>query len=149
MKNSARSGAELGVLCVAVFALALLLSPAEFRAPAASLAEAVHNDTSAITPLSDPTRPSFHSEMTQVNARMHDAMEIAASGDVDRDFIQMMTPHHQGAIDMARVLLKYGSDERLKRVAQSIIVEQGQEIAYMRTLLDAPSVQTITSHPHH
>jgi CheY-specific phosphatase CheX len=43
-----------------------------------------------------------------------------------------------GAIDMARVLLKYGQDERLKRLAQSIIVEQGQEITYMRTLLDAP-----------
>jgi len=51
----------------------------------------------------------------------------------------MMIPHHQGAIDMARVLLKYGQHERLKRLAQSIIVEQGQEITYMRTLLDAPS----------
>jgi uncharacterized protein (DUF305 family) len=55
----------------------------------------------------------------------------------------MMIPHHQGSIDMARVLLKYGQDERLKRLAQSIIVEQGQEISYMRTLLDAPSNESI------
>jgi uncharacterized protein (DUF305 family) len=74
-------------------------------------------------------------------------MEIAASGDVDRDFMRMMIPHHQGAIDMALVQLKYGRDERLKRLAQSIIVEQGQEIAYMRTLLDTPSGTTSTIRP--
>ena len=83
--------------------------------------------------------PAFYAEITNVNTRMHVGMEIARSGNVDRDFIRMMIPHHQGAIDMARVLLKYGRDERLKRLAQSIIVEQGQEITYMRTLLDAPS----------
>jgi uncharacterized protein (DUF305 family) len=38
---------------------------------------------------------------------------------------------------MAGVLLKYGTDERLKRLAQEIVVEQGEEIAYMRRLLDA------------
>jgi uncharacterized protein (DUF305 family) len=85
------------------------------------------------------TDPAFYAEMANVNARMHDGMEIARSGNIDRDFVRMMIPHHQGAIDMARVLLKYGQDERLKRLAQSIIVEQGQEISYMRTLLDAPS----------
>jgi uncharacterized protein (DUF305 family) len=83
--------------------------------------------------------PSFYAEIANVNARMHDGMEIARSGNIDRDFVRMMIPHHEGAIDMARVLLKYGQDERLKRLAQSIIVEQGQEITYMRTLLDAPS----------
>ena len=51
----------------------------------------------------------------------------------------MMIPHHQGAIDMALVLLKHGRNEKLKRLAQSIIVEQGQEIAYMRSLLDPPA----------
>ena len=43
---------------------------------------------------------------------------------------------------MALVELKYGHDEKLSRLAQSIIVEQGQEIAYMRTLLDPPSDET-------
>jgi len=76
-----------------------------------------------------------------VNARMHAGMEVAPRGDVDRDFIQMMIPHHQGAIDMALVLLKHGRDERLRRLAQSIIVEQGQEITYMRTLQNPPSAQ--------
>ena len=62
---------------------------------------------------------------------------------VDRDFMRMMIPHHQGATDMALLQLKYGHDEKLRRLAQSIIVEQGQEIAYMRMLLDPPHAETI------
>ena len=58
---------------------------------------------------------------------------------VERDFLRMMIPHHQGAIDMALVVLKYGRDERVKRLAQSIVVEQREEITYMRTLLDRSS----------
>lgn len=84
---------------------------------------------------------SFYSEMANVNAHMHADMEIAPSGNVDRDFAQMMIPHHQGAIDMARVFLKYGRDERLRRLAQAIIVEQGQEISYMRMLQESPPAQ--------
>jgi uncharacterized protein (DUF305 family) len=90
----------------------------------------------------DASAPTFYSEMTGVNARMHADMHVAPTGDVDRDFLRMMIPHHQGATDMARVLLKYGHGEKLKRLAQSIIVEQGQEIAYMRMLLDPPHAQT-------
>ena len=98
---------------------------------------------------SDPvaSEPTFYAEMAQVNARMHDGMDVAPSGDIDRDFMRMMIPHHQGAIDMALVLLKYGRDERLKRLAQSIIVEQGQEIAYMRTLLDRAGGKTSKPNP--
>jgi hypothetical protein len=77
---------------------------------------------------------------------MHQAMEIVPIRNIDRDFMQMMIPHHQGAIDMALVLLKHGRDERLKRLAQSIIIEQGQEIAYMRTLLDAPRAEPSAAH---
>ena len=66
-------------------------------------------------------------------------MGVQPSGDTDRDFARIMIPHRQGAIDMALVMLRYGRDERLKRLAQSIIVEQGQEIAYMRILLASPS----------
>src|SRR5262249_4749142 len=90
---------------------------------------------------------TFYTEMAAVNARMHEAMEVSAPGDPGRDFIRMMIPHHQGAIDMALVLLKFGHDEKLKRLAHSIIVEQGQEIAYMRMLLDAPSADPSAA-PH-
>lgn len=82
---------------------------------------------------------TFASDMAAANERMHMGMAIAPTGDPDRDFAQMMIPHHQGAIDMALVELKYGRDKTLRRLAQSIIVEQGQEIAYMRALLAAPA----------
>ena len=50
----------------------------------------------------------------------------------------MMIPHHQGAVDLALAELRFGKDERLRRLAQGIIVEQQQEIAVMRSILDAP-----------
>jgi uncharacterized protein (DUF305 family) len=86
-----------------------------------------------------PESPSpFYAEMEAADATMHRDMTVAPSGDLDRDFLRMMIPHHQGAIDMALVVLKYGRDERVKRLAQSIVVQQGEEITYMRTLLKGP-----------
>lgn len=53
-------------------------------------------------------------------ARMHIAMAAAKpTGDPDRDFAAMMIPHHQGAIDMAEIQLRFGRDERLRRLAQA------------------------------
>jgi uncharacterized protein (DUF305 family) len=68
--------------------------------------------------------------------KMMAAMNVKPSGDVDRDFVAMMTPHHQGAIDMAQAFLRYGRNEQLRRIAQEIIVEQQQEIAAMRLALE-------------
>ena len=51
----------------------------------------------------------------------------------------MMIPHHQGAVDMAEIQLRFGHDERLRRLAQGIIVEQRQEIAVMQAILNEPS----------
>lgn len=65
-------------------------------------------------------------------------MDIKPSGDVDRDFVAMMIPHHQGAIDMAQAELRYGHNEQLRRIAQEIIVEQQQEITAMRLALGQP-----------
>ena len=50
----------------------------------------------------------------------------------------MMVPHHQGAIDMALAVLRYGHNEQLRRMAQEIIVTQQQEIAAMRLALGEP-----------
>jgi Domain of unknown function (DUF305) len=62
-------------------------------------------------------------------------MGIRPSGDVDADFVEMMVPHHQGAIEMAQAELRYGRNEPLRRMAQEIIVTQLQEITAMRLSL--------------
>jgi uncharacterized protein (DUF305 family) len=65
-------------------------------------------------------------------------MGIRPSGDVDRDFVAMMVPHHQGAIDMAQAELRYGHNEQLKRMAQEMIVTQQSEIAAMHLAIGQP-----------
>jgi hypothetical protein len=68
---------------------------------------------------------------TAMNKMMAD-MEAKPTGDIDRDFVAMMAPHHQGAIDMAVIELRYGKNEALRRIAQEIIVDQMQEIDAMK-----------------
>lgn len=66
------------------------------------------------------------------NMKMHRDMAIRYSGNPDRDFVASMIPHHQGAIDMARVVLHYGTDPEIRRMAEEIIAAQEREIATMR-----------------
>jgi hypothetical protein len=74
----------------------------------------------------------FLSENDAAMNKMMANMTVKPTGDVDRDFVAMMVPHHQGAIDMAQAELKYGHNEQLRRLAQEIVVTQQQEIAVMR-----------------
>ena len=79
--------------------------------------------------------------LTENDAAMNKMMtDMAAkpSGDIDRDFVAMMAPHHQGAIDMAVIELRYGKNEQLRRIAQEIIVDQKQEIDAMKLAIGEP-----------
>ena len=86
-----------------------------------------------------PGEASFLAENAQVMDRMMAGMAVPTTGDVDRDFVAMMSAHHQGAIDMAMSQLRHGRNEQLRRIAQGIIVEQQQEIAAMQLALGQPA----------
>jgi uncharacterized protein (DUF305 family) len=90
-----------------------------------------------------PAQPQTGGDtMGMHGAAMHAAMQhmqenmgMPMSGDPDRDFAQMMIPHHQGAIDMARIELESGKDPQLRRMAQKVIEDQEREIATLKEWL--------------
>jgi uncharacterized protein (DUF305 family) len=76
--------------------------------------------------------PGFAFEMHREMQAMMTAMDAAPmSGDADRDFLAMMIPHHQGAVDMARLLLVHGRDPLTRQLAEEIIASQQSEITAM------------------
>ena len=68
-----------------------------------------------------------------VNAKMHQGMNITFSGNADRDFVQAMIPHHEGAVDMAKIVVAFGKDPEVRKLAESIIKAQEEEIALMKS----------------
>jgi Domain of unknown function (DUF305) len=86
---------------------------------------------------------AFLKENDAAMTKMMNDMAAKPTGDIDRDFVAMMNPHHQGAIDMAVIELRYGKNEQLRRIAQEIIVDQMQEIAAMKLAIGEPATDTI------
>jgi uncharacterized protein (DUF305 family) len=88
-------------------------------------------------------QPFLSENDAAMNTMMAD-MTVKPTGDVDRDFVAMMVPHHQGAVDMAKAELRYGHNEQLRRLAQEIVVTQQQEIAVMQRALGDKSAASPT-----
>ena len=101
--------------------------------------------SAASSPSTGPEEASFLARNDTAMTRMMAAMKIKPSNDVDRDFVAMMVPHHQGAIDMAEAELSYGHNEPLRGLAQEIIVTQQQQIAVMRRALGEPLPRSVPS----
>ena len=101
---------------------------------------------------SQPTADANWSELVASMDKMHMAMAaIKRSGNADIDFVRLMLPHHQAAIDMAKAQLVYGKDARMRRLAQEIITDQQLEIELMQRWLkqqDARSAKESQTAPN-
>lgn len=71
----------------------------------------------------------------EANAKMHNDMAVPLTGNADVDFVQGMIPHHQGAIDMAKIVLEHGKDPEIRKLAEEVIAAQEGEIAMMKEWL--------------
>ncbi len=105
-------------------------------AGAAGAAEPMAMGHGSMAPAASPSPPGAGTPADRAFAASNDAMmrgmAVKASGDADRDFVAMMLPHHQGAVDMARVEVRYGKDPELRKLAADIIRAQAIEIAEMQ-----------------
>jgi uncharacterized protein (DUF305 family) len=87
---------------------------------------------SAIVQAGTDPDPDWSKLMASMD-KMHMAMgTIQRSGNGDVDFVRLMLPHHQAAVDMARTQLLYGKDPQMRELAQKIITDQQSEIALMQ-----------------
>jgi uncharacterized protein (DUF305 family) len=109
---------------------AILVATVAFSLPA-SAEETMDHSTHAMTGDMGPASMAF----AEVNDRMHGEMAIEFTGNPDADFIRGMIPHHQGAVDMAKIVLQYGSDPEVKKLAEAVIAAQEVEIAWMKDWL--------------
>jgi L-ascorbate metabolism protein UlaG (beta-lactamase superfamily) len=87
----------------------------------------------------------FLAENNVAMKKMMNDMAVTPTGDVDADFVAMMVPHHQGAIDMAVAVLRHSRNPQIRRLAQEIIVTQQQEIAAMRLAVGQPLPPSLPS----
>jgi uncharacterized protein (DUF305 family) len=91
----------------------------------------MHMDMGTGSAESSPSSKAFEA----ANQKMHKDMSMSFTGDTDVDFVKGMIPHHQGAIDMAKVELQYGKDPEIRKLAEDIIKAQESEIAFMNAWL--------------
>ena len=103
----------------------------KFASPAAALLIAGMSVAFAASDLSPGSKA-----LEQANADMHAAMAVEMTGDVDVDFVRSMIPHHQGAVEMARIVLEYGKDPEIRELAEEIVKAQEAEIAFMTGWLE-------------
>jgi uncharacterized protein (DUF305 family) len=104
----------------------------------------MHMDSGARAAVPD-TEKQFIAANDAAMDKMMAEMTVAPAGDIDRDFVAMMVPHHQGAVDMALAELRYGHNQQLRGLAQEIVANQQREIVAMRRAIGEPSPSSAAS----
>ena len=118
-------------------AIKLFVAFVVFSFGAASVERATGHDVQ-----SDTGEDPNWSELIASMEKMHMAMgAVGRSGNTDVDFVKLMLPHHQAAIDMAKTQLLYGKDPEMRRLAQEIITDQQLEIELMQRWLKRQAPQ--------
>ncbi|MBP1807023.1 DUF305 domain-containing protein [Rubellimicrobium aerolatum] len=120
--------------------LALVLAAGLAWADSHEPAEGQMMDHGAMGQMDMSQMPEHMQGMMGAMQTMMQSMPMESSGDPDADFLLMMIPHHQSAIDVARTELEHGDDEETRAMAQAIIDAQEQEIAEMRAMLERMGV---------
>ena len=108
-----------------------MLMPALLLSAQSVHAEDMKGMSTPAKPAATPADKAFAASMKT----MMKGMNVKPTGNPDKDFVLMMMPHHQGAIDMAKVELQYGTDPELRQLATDIVAAQEKEIAQMKDWL--------------
>jgi hypothetical protein len=129
--------------CLAVVAVAAFIAGAKIHSRPVTISP--FTICSTTTQAEFPGETSYLAENDTAMNKMMSGMVIKPTGDADRDFVAMMSPHHQGAIEMAQAVLRNGHNQRIRRLAQEIIVTQQQEIVAMRLAIGEPLPPSVPS----
>ncbi len=138
MSMTLRSSLGSHAAAIAFGAIAAVILPIAHSAEPQSLGDFVVAICAQTFHPASAVEASYLADNVSAMTKMMVNMGARPSGDVDSDFVAMMTPHHQGAIEMAQAELRYGRNDQLRRLSQEIIVTQQQEIVAMRLALGQP-----------